>query len=397
MNTAAFFGGLSLLAALGWGAPEIHAQSPAQTQPQTNAPAGRRGGPGGGRGQSLVSPEIHLDRTVTFRVRAANATNVTVAGEMPGGARSLTRDERGVWSVTMGPLEPNIYSYSIAVDGFRTADPSNSKLKPEPGPTTSMFQIRGEPPLLHDLQDVPHGVVSLLECPSKSLGKVRYARVYTPPGYEKGGRAKFPILYLLHGSGDNEGTWSDFGHAHVILDNLLAQKTIKPMIVVMADGHAAYAQPPATNSPAATGRFVAPFEHDLLEDLLPLVEGRYRVRSGRENRAIVGLSMGGGQALGIGLNHLELFAWVGGMSSAVGDPNTTLASLAADPKATNEKLKLLWFACGKADSLLGRNQQLDDWLKQHNLNHEFIQTEGGHAWPVWRNNLAQFTPLIFGK
>ena len=360
-----------------------------------NAPAGRRGG--GARPPALVSPEVHPDRTVTFRVRAANATNVTVAGEMPGGAKPLTKNEQGIWSATLGPFEPNIYSYSVTVDGLRIADAANPKLKPEPSPVSSYFQIRGEPPLLHDRQDVPHGVVGLVEYDSKALGKVRSARVYTPPGYEQGGPQRYPVLYLLHGSGDNEATWSEFGHANLILDNLLAQKKIKPMIVVMPDGHAAYAQPPATNSAPAGGRMVQPFERDFLGDLLPLVEHNYRIEGGRENRAIVGLSMGGGQALGVGLNHLELFAWVGGMSSAVGDPNTTLADLAKDPEATNKQLHLLWFACGKADSLMARNQDLDAWLLKHNLKHTFIQTEGGHAWPVWRNNLAQFTPLLFGN
>lgn len=355
----------------------------------TPTPAGR----GGNRPPPIVSPELNPDRTITFRVRAPGATNVTISGDMPGGNLGMTRNDQGLWTGTFGPYEPNVYSYSVVVDGFRALDPTNPKLKPQPNPIVSYFILRGNPPLMHDFQEVPHGTVRLTEYESKSLGKTRSVRIYTPPGYDQG-TTKYPVLYLLHGSGDNEATWSEFGRAHVILDNLLAAHKIKPMIVVMPDGHAAFAKSASTNSEARVASRNA-FERDLLEDVYPMVEANYRIESGRENHAIIGLSMGGGQSLGIGLTHLELFAWVGGMSSAVPEPETTFARILEQPKETNTKLKLLWFACGKADSLLARNQQLDETLTRHGIEHQFVQTEGGHAWPVWRKNLLDFTPLLF--
>jgi enterochelin esterase family protein len=236
--------------------------------------------------------------------------------------------------------------------------------------------------------------VRLHEYESKALGKLRALRVYTPPGYDRNTRAKYPVLYLFHGSGDNEATWTEFGRANLIIDNLIAQGKAKPMIIVMTDGHAAFAQPAGTNTDARARGMIA-FQRDLLEDVMPFAEENYRIKKDREHRAIIGLSMGGGQSLTIGLNHPELFAWVGGMSSAVGDPDTTLASLIKDPQASNKNLKLLWFAVGKSDFLLKNNQQLDEWLTKHGIKHEFHETEGNHSWPVWRRYLADFAPLIF--
>lgn len=355
---------------------------------QTNPPPRRAGPP------PIVSPEVQPDRTVTFRVRAPNATNVTVAGEWPGGSKPMTKDEQGVWSATVGPLEPDIYGYGFSVDGFQTIDRANPVVKPMRSPTTSLLDVPGDKPLPHDFQPVPHGTVRLHEYQSKSLGKLRALRVYTPPGYDQNTRGKYPVLYLFHGSGDNEATWTEFGRANLIIDNLIAQGKAKPMIIVMTDGHAAFAQPAGTNTDARTRGMIA-FERDLLEDVMPFAEENYRVKKHREHRAIIGLSMGGGQSLTIGLNHPELFAWVGGMSSAVNDPDNTLAGLIKDPKASNKNLRLLWFAVGKSDFLLKNNQQLDEWLTKHGIKHEFHETEGNHSWPVWRRYLADFAPLIF--
>ena len=353
--------------------------------------------PARGRQAPLVSPEIHPDRTVTFRVRAPNATNVTVSGESFTSRNQMSRDDNGIWSATVGPLEPNLYSYSVTVDGFRTADTANPEMKPETLPTASMFEVPADKPQIYDFQPVPHGTVCLHEYDSKSLGKLRKLRVYTPPGYEKNPRARFPVLYLFHGAGDNEATWSEFGHAQLIVDNLLSQGKAVPMIIVMPQGHASFATPPAatgdTNAPR--NRNLAAFEADLLHDVMPFIEENYRTKADRDHRAIIGLSMGGGESLSIGLRHLELFAWVGGMSSAVPDQQSAVAGILANSNDANKKLKLLWFACGKADALTRPNQQLDDLLSKGGVKHQFIQTEGAHEWPVWRRNLADFVPLIF--
>jgi enterochelin esterase family protein len=340
------------------------------------------------------SPEVREDRTVTFRVRAPQAKEVSVSGEWPDGTKPMTKDDSGVWSVTVGPLAPDLYGYSFMIDGFRAADPMNRELKPMRSPTTSILEVPGVPPRVWEFQDVPHGTVHAHDYLSKSLGTLRHLRVYTPPGYDKGSR-RYPVLYLLHGSGDNEGTWTVLGRAHYILDNLIERGKAKPMIIVMTDGHAYSPQFTGMPTTDMISRNITDYERDLLGDVIPLVEANYRVRKDAASRAIAGLSMGGGQSLTIGLNHPELFGWVGGFSSFVRDPQNVLAKALANPAATNKKLKLLWIACGKDDRLIENSRQFVEVLKKSDIHHEFQETEGNHSWPVWRRYLADFAPLLF--
>ena len=343
----------------------------------------------------VASPEVLSDRRVTFRLRAPKATEVTLSGEWARQSQALTKDEQGVWSVTVGPLAPEIYGYAFNVDGLRIADPVNPDLKPMRSPTTSILELPGQPPLIHDFQDVPHGTVRHHWYTSKSLGVRRSLHVYTPPGYDTETKTRFPVLYLLHGSGDNDATWAVLGRAHVILDNLLAQGKVKPMIVVMTDGHAFIPHRGGGATPNLTSRNVEDFGRDLLEDVLPFIEAEYRTKKERAQRAIAGLSMGGGQSLTVGLNHLELFAWVGGFSTFLRNPESVIAKTLADPKGTNERLKLLWIACGKEDRLMEQAEQMSALLKGKDIHHQFLATEGNHSWPVWRRYLADFAPLLF--
>ena len=347
----------------------------------------------------VYSPDVHLDRTVTFRVRAPAAREVTVSGEWGSEAKQLTRDDQGIWSVTVGPLEPNLYGYAFNIDGFRTArtaDPGNPNLKPMRSPTTSILDVPGPTPALHDFQaDVPHGAVCQHWYQSQALDRRRALNVYTPPGYEKNTRTRYPVLYLFHGSGDKEATWTALGRAQCISDNLLSQDKMKPMIIVMTDGHAALPRVTGAVSSNMIAQNVRDFERDLLTDVMPFVESNYRVRSGSANRAIVGLSMGGGQSLTIGLNHPELFAWVGGFSSFIQSPEAALPTALSDPKGTNRRLKLLWLACGKEDRLIDEARKLSTLLKDKGIRHEYVETEGDHSWPVWRRYLADFMPLLF--
>lgn len=340
-----------------------------------------------GQAAAVVSPEIATDRQVTFRLRAPKAAAVELAGPFLKGKTRLARGADGVWSVTLGPLAPDIYEYNFVVDGLAMIDPGNREVKPMPGPRMSILDIPGEPPLLHDFQDVPHGKVALQWYVSKSLGRRRPMQVYTPPEYDRDPAARFPVLYLLHGSGDTEATWVAHGRAHWILDNLIAQGRARPMIVVMLEGHAA-AQ---WAGPARLGNILA-FERDLLEDAMPLVERSYRVRiEGAADRAIAGLSMGGSQSFYIGLKHPELFAWVCGMSSAVGDAEVFLG----DAVALNRRLKLFWLACGRADPLIRTNRESDAALTARGIRHEYVETEGNHSWPVWRHDLEILAPRLF--
>jgi enterochelin esterase family protein len=199
------------------------------------------------------------------------------------------------------------------------------------------------------------------------------------------------VLYLFHGAGDNDATWTASGRAHFIADNLLAQGKAKPMIIVMTDGHAFTANPTQVSS-NMIARNVEAFRDDLLKDVMPLVESTYRVKANRDNRAIIGLSMGGGQSLSIGLRNRDLFAWVGGMSSYLPNAEQVVAEVFPNSKSN---LKLLWIACGKDDFLIDGARKLSAALKAKNIPHEFKETEGAHTWPVWRRYLGEFMPLLF--
>jgi len=334
------------------------------------------------------SPQMEADSRVTFRLRAPQAEEVAVAGQWGGEPVPMTKGEGDVWSVTVGPIAPGVWEYSFRVDGMQMIDPGNPAIKPMREPRTSILHIPGRPPLLHDFQDVPHGVVRNHSYFSKSLNRLRELAVYTPPGYDRQPDTRFPTLYLQHGSGDNQATWVVHGKAHWILDNLIAQGKARPMVVVMMDGHAADRS--ATGPQGNTGAF----ERDLLQDVMPFVEANYRVQTDATGRAIAGLSMGGGQSLTIGLNHLDQFAWVAGFSSSA-PSEEAIADLLADPAAANKRLKLLWIACGKDDFLLKRNETLVSLLKEKGIQHEWHLTEGNHSWPVWRIYLADLTPKLF--
>ena len=337
----------------------------------------------------IRSPEVQADGRVTFRLQAAKAGEVVVNGQWPNGRTAMAKGSNEVWSVTVGPIPAGVWEYSFSVDGLSMIDPVNPAIKPMREPRTSILHLPSQPPALHDFQNVPHGVVRQHTYFSKSLGRLRELVVYTPPGYDQKSRAKYPTLYLQHGSGDNQSTWTTHGKAHWILDNLIAQGRAKPMVVVMMDGHAAIAgaPPPMTNNTAL-------FECDLFENVLPLIEANYRVKRDAMNRAIAGLSMGGGQSLAIGLNHPDWFAWIGGFSASVPRAESVSGALAnSDP--TNRKLKLLWIACGKDDFLLGRNNEFIATLKEKGIRHEWHLTDGAHTWPVWRIYLGDFLPRLF--
>jgi enterochelin esterase-like enzyme len=340
----------------------------------------------------LVSPEILSDNRVTFRLRAADAKKVSLYGEWDGKTVPMTKEDQ-VWSVTVGPLTPALYGYSLVVDGLKIVDPANSNVKPQRSPNTSILELQSTPPRLDEFQAVQHGTVRLHWYQSKALNALRGLYVYTPPGYDSS-TASLPTLYLFHGSGDNQAGWTVMGRAHFILDNLLAQGKARPMVIVMPDGHAAF-PPPQTPIAELLEQNTTAFESDLLGDVIPFIENNYRVTKNREARAICGLSMGGGQSLSIGCNHLELFSWIGAFSAAIFLPDKQGAAVLNDPAAANEKMKLLWIACGKDDKLVQHAEKFSVLLKEKGIRHELKVTEGNHSWPVWRLYLADFLPLLF--
>lgn len=339
----------------------------------------------------VYSPEVQPDGKIAFRIRAPKASEVKLAGEWPGGDTPLTRNEEGVWSCTVGPLAPELYGYAFNIDGLRIADPGNPKVKPMRSPTTSILEIPGG--LIHELRDVPHGTVSVHDYYSAELKAWRRVHIYTPPDYEKSGR-DYPVLYLFHGSGDNDATWTVLGRANVILDNLIAEKKAKPMIVVMPDGHPLAGRTTGVPGPDVMRRNLTAFADDILKEVIPFTETKYRAIKQREARAVAGLSMGGGQSIELGLNHPELFGYVAGFSSFVFEPDKT--QFKVFEKAAKKPI-LLWTACGKDDRLVENAKQLSASLKEHSVEHELVITEGNHSWPVWRKYFAQFSPMLFTR
>ncbi len=343
----------------------------------------------------FVSPVVHADRRVTFRFESANAAKITVQGITGLDAQPMAKGEKNIWELTVGPLPPELYSYVFNVDGTIVTDPHNRQVKKWLS-LNSMFEVPGDPPLLHQQQKVPHGVVHHLVYASKTTGSERGVYVYTPPGYRADTEQQYPLLVLMHGYGDDESAWLEVGRVNWIADNLLARKKISPMIIAMPYGHPLPLDLNAEFDEYADRNLVL-MEKDVLHDLLPFLSKQYRLKPGRENRAIVGLSMGGGQSLTIGLKHLDQFAWVGGYSSSApqGNLDRQFDGLVSDVAATNRRLKLLWISCGNDDFLRERNEHFIEWLSDKGIAHTYRQTEGGHEWSVWRKNVVEFLPLLF--
>lgn len=343
----------------------------------------------------VLSPEVHADRKVTFRLKAPGAGEVMVS--RAGGPKdAMTKGDDGVWSVTIGPLAPDLYSYSFAVDGVNQLDPNNALMVPNLlNSTTSMVLVPGGMPW--EVADVPHGTVHRHYYKSGVIGDQRDYYVYTPPGYDHRAKKQYPVLYLLHGFSDDASGWTAVGRANVILDNLIAQGKAKPMIVVMTLGYgepAYVAKPqPAVRDAGMRERNMTRFRDALLTEVIPAVEKEYRADRNRVQRAIAGLSMGGGESLFTGLNALETFAWVGAFSAGVGsDFSTNFPKLNAKSASG---LQLLWIACGKDDRLIEPNRKFVEWLKANDIRHEWKETEGAHTWLVWRRYLAELATLLF--
>lgn len=368
--------------------------SRSQAPAPTPTPAGMTTAPGSGK--PARSPEVAPDHRVTFRLRAPQATQVSVNGEFQSGNATMTKDASGVWSVTVGPLEPEIYNYNFTIDGVKTIDPGNPEVKTGSTPSTvqSILLVKGDGPAFYDAQPVSHGEIHTLWYQSKSLHAIRRVTIYTPPGYSDAGDRRYPVLYLFHGANADETAWTRLGHVNLILDNLLAAGKIKPFVVVMPFG---YPAPPGSEEEKAFGTTIEGFGLDLTGDVIPLVESRYRVAADRDHRAIAGLSMGGEESLTIGLNRLNLFSYVGGFSASVRPANFTksFASLTADPQTANAKLRLLWLGCGTDDSLFPAAQGFSKFLDDAKIKNTFYSMPGAHTWIVWRHFLVQFAPQLF--
>jgi enterochelin esterase-like enzyme len=345
----------------------------------------------------LVSPEVHADGSVTFRLRAPNAQEVKLAREGTE-AIAMQKDDQGIWSVTTAPLAPDYYGYTFTVDGVRTLDASNSLLVPNLITPGSAVHVPGPASLPWEVNDVPRGEIHHHFYKSAVANDQRDYYVYTPPGYEGSGKQKYPVLYLLHGFSDDASGWTAVGHANVIFDNLIAQGKVKPMIVVMTLGYGTMEIVRlgwgAWSHTDVRDENFAKYTQALLTEVMPRAESEYRITKDRNSRAIAGLSMGGSESLLTGLNNLDKFAWIGAFSSG-GIPDDFQKDFPALDAKANAQLHLLWIACGTEDHLITLNRNVREWLKTKGINHTDIETPGMHAWMVWRRNLAEFAPLLF--
>ncbi len=342
------------------------------------------------------SPVLNKNHSITFRIKAKNATTVNLLfGEWNVVPQPLTKDTAGIWSITIKPVQPDIYSYVYSVDGVQTLDMNNPVTKIGTQIYSSIIEVPGTPARFDELQNAPHGVMEIHRYLSTPLKTIRGLNVYLPPQYFSEPKRSFPVLYLRHGGGDNETSWSQpAGRADVILENLIAQKKAVPMIIVMTNGLT-----DGTWAGGSTSEGMKILEDELLKDVIPLVKKTYRILPDKNSTAIAGLSMGGGQAFVMGLHNLDKFAWIGEFSAGLlSDKDFDMDSLLPGiitPNNLNSKLKLLWIGCGTIDPRYPGHLAVVDQLKKKGIRYQFHDTPGGHEWKVWRVELAGFMENLF--
>lgn len=350
---------------------------------------------------ALNSPDVHDDRTVTFRLKAPAAKEVRLTGvailTALGRANQpvpFTKGDDGIWTLTVGPLRPDMYAYHLNVDGVQMADPNNTCAAFTAMPPYSELIVHGDGPAYYDARDVPHGTVTRHVYHSEVTRGERELYVYVPPGYD---RAKtYPVLYLVGGSGELPSNWIYDGRANFILDNLLAEKKAVPMVMVIPNNQVLH-----RNHPKHTELTFKLFEAELRQHVLPLVEREYSVRRDPRGRALSGLSMGGRHTMFVGFNSLDLFASFGVLSAGDVDSEKSLAKFLNDPDV-NRKIDYLFVGQGTEEAAGRMGERcvvLHQALERHGIKHEYyVGGHGGHDWATWRHLLhARFLPNLWRK
>ena len=355
----------------------------------------------------IVSPEIHENQTVTFRLRAPKAVKVQVTGDfLSEGVADLVENKEGVWEyTTAAPLSPELYGYTFLVDGLKINDPSNVHMIRDVATVTNVFIIGGERADLYKVNDVPHGTVSKVWYDSPTAGFDRRLTIYTPAGYETSGM-RYPVFYLLHGMGGDENAWSELGRATQILDNLIAQGKAEPMIVVMTNGNIALEAAPGESSlgyvpptfqlpKTMEGSFETHFP-----DGVKFVDKHYRTKANKKSRAIAGLSMGGFHSLHISKQYPDMFNYVGLFSAAIMPGKNVSSPVYEDMEEKlalqfAKKPALYWIAIGKTDFLYKANVEYRKLLDEKGYPYEYFENEDGHIWKNWRIYLTEFVPKLF--
>ena len=348
------------------------------------------------RGPYVISPRVHPDKTVTFSYLAPQAKEVKLSGQFQREPVAMIMEDQGIWSVTVGPIKPDIYPYSFIVDGVNVMDPANVSFFPNEYFKSSLVDIPGDEPLIHALQDVPHGMVTYTNYVSEVMdGKIMPLVVYTPPGYDKNPDKRYPVLYLISGTTDTEETWFKVGKANLILDNLIAQGMAEPMIIVMPYGNNGIPiSGPA--SPDVIPMYQA-FSDQLVKDIIPYTEKSFRAISNREYRAVAGFSRGGGQSLWSGLSNPDQFAHICCFSAYLTKEafEEYFSAFYSNPEETNARMKLFWLSVGNEDFLYQQAIDFMDLLKEKKIETKTLVTGGGHTWMNCKLFLSEAAPLLF--
>ena len=358
-------------------------------------------------GSKLISPEIHENKTVTFRIKAPKAVKVQVLGDfLSKGVADLVENKEGVWEYTTSePLAPELYSYAFVVDGLKVNDPNNVYMIRDVATVNNIFIVGGERADLYMVNKVPHGSVAKVWYHSPSLGIDRRMTVYTPAGYETSGK-RYPVFYLLHGMGGDENAWSELGRAAQILDNLIAQGKAEPMIVVMTNGNADLEAAPGESSlgymPPTTrlGKTMEGSFETHFPEVVKFIDKNYRTKANKKNRAIAGLSMGGFHSLHISKQYPDMFDYVGLFSAAIMPGKNATSPIYKDMEGKlklqfAKKPALYWIAIGKTDFLYKANREYRKLLDEKGYPYEYFENEDGHIWRNWRIYLTEFTPKLF--
>lgn len=358
------------------------------------------------RGPLVISPQVNADKTVTFRFLAPSAKEVKLSAQFLSQPVNMAKDTAGIWSVVTGPYAPDIYPYSFVVDGVNVMDPANTFYFPNERFKASLADIEFDSMLIHSATNVPHGTVSY-EYYSSTEGTTGTLVIYTPPGYGKKSKEKYPVFYLISGTTDTEETWFKVGRINFILDNLVAAGKAKPMIVVMPYGNiegriaaqkglSKPADPTDRESPDAIKR-AENFQSDLLKNIIPYVEKNYSVVKESKGRAIGGFSRGGGQTLRAAFSNLSTFSWLCCYSAYLSpkEMQSNYSFIYKNAGETNKKLKLFWISVGNEDFLYKQTAAFMDFLSTNKVNFKSMVTGGGHTWMNTRQYFAATAQLLF--
>ncbi|MBK5722197.1 hypothetical protein JGH11_15080 [Dysgonomonas sp. Marseille-P4677] len=344
------------------------------------------------------SPVVNDNNSITFRIKAPNAQKVMLHfDEWDVIPQAMKKGENGIWSITIPPVAPRIYQYIFEIDGVLIPDMANANIKVGTSVYGNIVEVHGKSPRYDEIQDVRHGDIHILTYSATQLNRPRKMYVYVPAEYKRQRNREFPVLYLRHGGGDRESSWVDDGRAAVILDNLIAVQKAEPMLIVMTNGFT-----DGSWTGGSTPEGMQMLENELINDIIPLIEETYRVKRDKEGRAIAGLSMGGGQAFVIGMRNLDKFSYIGQFSAGVLSDNKFdyekyMPGVIDNVKEINDKLKLLWISCGVKDPRYEGHKSFVEDLNKRGIKNEFHDSNYGHEWEFWRQQLYNFSQQLFKK